>query len=104
MKKETFIAIINAIEQHMTKVSSNSELLAKVFDNCNSADFIPHTDISEQLIKLLVLEFDDKAEWISYYCYDLDFGKESYRLKVTDSDGNIIPLNNPEDLYNLLTK
>jgi len=46
---------------------------------------------------------DIVVSWIEYYCFELDFGKENYRLKVYDKDKNEIPLATAEDLYNILT-
>ena len=49
-------------------------------------------------------EFKDKSEhsWIEYYCYELDFGAENWRLKAYDENKKEIPLSNAEQLYNLL--
>ena len=44
---------------------------------------------------------DIVVSWIEYYCFELDFGKENYRLKVYDKDKNEIPLATAEDLYNI---
>ena len=44
---------------------------------------------------------EDSERWISYYCWEKDFGRDD-KLKVFDEDGKEIPLTSSEDLYNLL--
>lgn len=46
---------------------------------------------------------DKETEWISYYCWEKNFGRNS-KLKVTDKDGKEISLVSSEDLWNILVK
>lgn len=39
--------------------------------------------------------------WIEYYLWELNFGQENYRLKVT-SNGNEIKMSNASELYDFL--
>jgi hypothetical protein len=39
--------------------------------------------------------------WIKYFLWELDFGKENYRLKVTQ-DGKEIKMSSAGELYELL--
>ena len=48
----------------------------------------------------------DKNEWISYFVYELDFGKDyEYGSVTQEIDGQIcnVDISTPEKLYNLLT-
>ena len=104
MTKELFIECIEALSKQVEIDAKVSEHLAKAFPNTYAANLLPDNNIlSEIIIKILRTEFNDCCDWINYYCYELDFGKENYRLKVYDKEKEI-PLSIPEDLYNLLTK
>lgn len=53
----------------------------------------------EQLLKEAV---NDKGDWIPYYVYDLNFGRNWHPGCVTDADGNDIPLSNLDELWALI--
>lgn len=55
-----------------------------------------------EVIELLEKTLDDKDGWISYYIFELDFGKQNNRLQVKDTDGNIIPLKTIKDLWDII--
>lgn len=46
----------------------------------------------------------DRNEWISYFCFELNFGRKYKEGLVTDDNGNNISLETFDDLYTLLTK
>lgn len=71
----------------------------------NSVDgYIYQPDCTTSTLRLLHLIFNDadKEEWISYFCFDLDFGKKWKPNTIKSKDGLDIKLENYEDLYNLL--
>lgn len=45
---------------------------------------------------------DQDNHWLTYFMYDLNFGKDWEPGKVKDSEGNDIPLATIEDLWNVL--
>ena len=49
-------------------------------------------------------EFDTKynQSWIEYFCWDLNFGEENYRLKVYDKNQKEIPMSTPDELWEFL--
>lgn len=106
MEKQTFIDCVNALEKQTRQDIANSELLAKVFKDSHSANLLPDNHhLTNILIRILQEEFKDKTaahSWIEYYCYELDFGAENWRLKAYDENKKEIPLSNAEQLYNLL--
>lgn len=59
---------------------------------------------TETVIDLLKFIFNDKDQWINYWIFELDFGKDYEDGWVTQKDGTIIPLKTVEDLYDLLVK
>ena len=62
-----------------------------------------YPDCSKELIKLLTDVMDDEDEWIDYWCYELNFGRDWKRGYITDKDGNDIKLHTCWDLYKFLT-
>ena len=108
IKKETFISAIEAIEKQIKYDIDIATKLSVAFPNCFTANFMYDNHlISNALIKVLQEQMNDTElcehgqSWIEYYCFELDFGKENWRLKVTNN-GKEIPLSNPSQLYDLL--
>lgn len=102
MKKETFVSIINAIDAQYAKDKENAKLLEKVFPD---STIIPSycDELINTIIEALISEMsDEEEEWIDYYMYELDFGRENDRLKAYDKNGVEILLSKPEDLYDLI--
>ena len=90
MTKELFIECIEALSKQVEIDAEVSEHLAKAFPNTYAANLLPDNNIlSEIIIKILRTEFNDCCDWINYYCYELNFGKENYRLKVYDKEKEI---------------
>ena len=105
MEKQTFIDCIEALDNQYKLDISKAELLAKVFKDSTSGNLLPDNHfVTNILIRILQEEFNDKNShsWIEYYCYELDFGRENWRLKAYDENKKEIPLSNAEQLYNLL--
>ena len=45
---------------------------------------------------------NDEYDYISYFMWELDFGKDYTDGTITEADGTIIKLENASDLYNLI--
>lgn len=107
MTRELFVEAINALQSQYLYDIEVSQNLGKAFPDAFTANLLPNNNIlSEMLIKILQIETNDlkgRDSWINYFCYELNFGEENYRLKVYDNDV-IVPLSNANDLYDLLTK
>ena len=102
MKKEVFIAIINAIKAQREFDRAANEKMSEIFidfDGWYNTD-IAITPIEDALMK----EFDDENEWISYFMYDLDYGEDYTKDSVTEKDGTPIDLSTVEKLYDFLAK
>ena len=98
MKKETFVSIINAIDEQYANHKKNEKLLETVFPDSTII-------ISDELIGVIVDALKSEmvdSEWIDYYMYELNFGRKNGQLKVYDENRVEIPLSTPEDLYDLL--
>ncbi len=59
----------------------------------------------DSVIKLLHFYFgnSDIDDMISYFCFELNYGKKWKEGMLIDKDGNDIVLSTPSDLYNYLT-
>lgn len=73
----------------------------------NGADgYIYQPDCVDTTMKLLhnIFKEKDADEWISYFCFELDFGRKYKDGLVKDEFGKIIPLATFDDLYTLLAE
>ncbi|MEI2419115.1 hypothetical protein V6O07_02490 [Arthrospira platensis SPKY2] len=109
MKKELFIKSIEAIEKQMQYDISVAEKLAEVFPDSYSANLLPKNHLlQDALLEVLKVSMNDTElcpqgqSWIDYFCWELDFGKENYRLSVTNKSGKTIPMSNPGELWEFL--
>lgn len=103
ISKQQFIECIKSLQ---TVLDFQREILKTVRKYDSEADFgiFNYPSCDYELLKLLETLMNDDNGWISYFCYETDFGREWEVGDVTDEDGADIPLATAEDLWNLLTK
>ena len=107
MTRELFIKAINALEDQIKYDISVSEKLAGVFPNAHAVNLLPDNHIlHNMLVEVLKDAMNDnhKDSLIEYYMYELDFGKENYRLKVYGKNKKEIPMSNVNELYDALIR
>lgn len=109
MTRELFIEAIEAMEEQHKRDMQFSKHLGKAFPNAFEANLTPNNEpLQNALIKVLQVatsnHLDDKYNWISYFIWELDFGRKNDELKVYEKDGKEIPLSNAGELYDFLTK
>ena len=111
MKRETFIEAIKSIEQQIRFDIEVSEKLGEAFPNAYTANLLPDNHfVSNALMKVLQEEMNDTAVgedgqgWIEWFCFETDFGNESYRLQAFDENNQPIKMDNAGDLYDFLNK
>ena len=102
IKKELFVQTMNFLKER----SDAMDKLNKVFsDEFEDSVFYPYLKYDNQIIKLLATSFDYDDDvmydWISYYCFELDFGRK-HKLGDVTKNGTPIPLGTPEELYDML--
>ena len=110
MNRDLFIKAIDALEKQMKYDISVAEKLGEAFPNTHNANLLYDNHyLHNMIIEILQEAMNDKViepkvgySWIEYFCYELDFGKENYRLSVYDKDKNIIPMSNAGELYDFL--
>lgn len=102
VSKKIFIEIIEEVQ----KSYDYQERLNNFFDKNGVDGYIYQPDCICATIKLLHYIFGEKDidEWISYFCFELDFGRKYKDGLVLDKDGKNISLATIDDLYNLLTE
>lgn len=98
MTKEVFIETINFM-----KIRKDNEIVINNYLTIEFGDSIvyPYSRYEVQMVKVLENVFNDVSGWISYFIYELDFGRQWKPGTVTE-DGKDVPLSTPEELYNML--
>jgi len=109
MEKELFIRSVEALQKQIQYDISVSKLLGAAFPESHSANLLPKNHwLQNALLEVLQVAMNDTENcpmgqrWLMYYCWELDFGQENYRLKVTDKDGKNIPMSTPAELWEFL--
>ena len=99
--KQLFIEVMKDIEKQLVIDTKNHEAFSTLLEN----DYVSNLKniLYGTLLKLLTDLTNDIDAWIEHFIYELDFGKENWRLKVYDKDNNEIPLGTIEDLWNILS-
>lgn len=102
ISKEDFVSIMDDLQ----KTNDYQRGLNRYFKNNDVDGYIYQPDCSCSVIKLLHMIFSDADfnEWISYFCFELDFGRKWKPKIITEKDGTDIKLETSEDLYNYLSR
>ena len=53
------------------------------------------------IVDLLTELMDDKGDWLGYWLWECDSGKNP--MEITDSDDNIVPFTTLEEVYEWIT-
>lgn len=96
-KKEIFEKIINTLE----KININENILANDFDLELAKYNENFYEVIDNLIYMLYGK--EAAEVIFFYLYErINPDGTSNGYEVKDKDGNVLPLENPSDLWNVI--
>lgn len=104
LAKQEFVDIINRLRGATELVDKVEKLFRDSRENlecdfCNGAGLqISHEGI---VVKLLEKLLQDRGGNVSYFIYELDYGREYREGCVSDNNGNI-DISTPEKLYDLL--
>lgn len=107
MEKELFVKTIEALKKQRNYDIAFGKNMGKCFPNAFEANLLPNNDIlSNSIIEILECAMDDKKEgyhsWISWFCYETDFGEENLRLKAYDKNNKEILMRDAGDLFDYL--
>ena len=101
--KEEFCDYIKKIKEYFEFRSQLDNLLNTVIES---------PDLIDTCIRMLedIMGVDKSADWykdfgsdISYFIFELNFGKEWTENSITTKDGKSIDISTPEKLYDYLT-
>lgn len=60
-------------------------------------------DMADEIIKLLALLIDDKENWISWYCWEADFGRKNKDgFNIVEINGKEYKIDSTKKLWNLI--
>ena len=99
MTKEQFIKLMEVIKERYYTIEKIYDKLDDVFGSVGDL-FVDETSMTP-IIDVVSEIIEDNDKWIEWYVYDKNWGTDE-RLTVTDNDGNEIPSETLEDLWNLI--
>ena len=105
MTKKEFTQIIKKFQEVKTEIKRINEVVYSSSLN-NSLDTMPIGIDALETLWLDTIEkaVNDDGDWISYWIYELDFGKKAKKGTVQDGDGKNLPIKTISDLYNLIKR
>ena len=104
ISKQEFVDIINKLKAVNDFVDKTNEE-ARNLDDAIISDFFNASSLSishEQIVVQLLENIFDDTDIISWWLYDLDYGRKYENGCILDANGNIIDLSMPEKLYDYL--
>lgn len=107
MTKKLFIEALSFLEERSKFQEDLQNLLDEELEE--GFNFLyPYTKWENMLVRILEDEFEasfeggQRTDWISYFIYELEFGKKWEPGTITDSDGSDMDLSTSEKLYDFL--
>lgn len=106
ISKEQFVKIINRLKDTDDFVKETNNRARKLADSIESAEInamglaISHESI---VVELLEDMFND-SDYISWWLYDLEYGRDYKDGCIQDEKGKIIDLSTAEKLYDFLVE
>ena len=93
------------VMDNLISIKKDEDNLNKAFRKfCPDFNFICFSRQEELIVDLIKMLMGDEDDWIGYWLYELDCGKEAKKNSVQDKDGKNIPIKTLRDLYNIITK
>lgn len=99
MTREQFISILNRLKKQDDNDHAFSEHIGLAFPGCHSPIY-DNNELWLAVIEALSISLNDKYEYINWWIYETQFGKND--LGVYDNDGEEHFLHNPGELYDYL--
>ena len=89
---------------HMRAIDETMQLEDRLYQATQGTDVTIslYAPLADNVIRLLEILTDDQDNWIEYFVYELDSGREYTPDSVRDEYGCSIPLSTIEDLWKLL--
>ena len=101
MKEKTFVKIINGLEAEKNRQTLLNKQLKIIIGDEIQIFYLDKFE--DELFKALKDEFNDKDDWLGWWIYEKDFGKNK-KLTARYKNKKPIKLDTPEQLYKFLVK
>ena len=101
LSKEMFIKCINFMKERNDAMGKINEVFTEEFED---SIFYPYFKYENMLSQVLKDTMQDKGDWIEYFLYEGDYGRDLKPDSVTEADGTPIDITTPEKLYDFLVK
>lgn len=92
-------------EKYIKRIIKVCDASGKINAICRESGFdyvaLPEFGLVDDVIDLLSYITGDENEWVSWWCFEKDFGRD-YMCEAYDRNNNLIPTNTIKDLYNLI--
>lgn len=98
LSKKTFVETINFLKEQSEKVETFNKLGNEIFGDFDIYLFKDE----DRIVKLLAEAMDDRFEWLEYFIYENDYGKDLRPDSVQEADGTPIDITTAEKLYDFL--
>jgi hypothetical protein len=96
ISKENFIKYINKLKELYDIQNAINEA------GCKLENFtISFAEYEQIVVDILIDTFDDKEDWLSYYIYEINFGRD-YKPGTISINGKDVLMSNAGELYDLL--
>lgn len=102
LSKELFVKTLESIKKHRERETKFIEGLDALSPGTYN-DTLLYSSYESLVVELLQEAMDDKDEIISFFIYEMDFGKENPKISLLLNEQPIW-LPDSEALYNFLTK
>lgn len=99
LTKKDFVDYIEFIKERDEKMEQINNLFTDEFED---SIFYPYFKYEAKFVNLLKTVMHDDGDWIDYFIYERDYGKDLKLGDVTESDGTPIPMSTAEELYDFL--
>ncbi len=101
--KEHFVACINVLQE----ADDMARRINRIVQEYNRGDFISgyafsNTSTETKLIETLEIALKDKNHWISWWCFEADYGRDPDFIASVTWQGIEYNLDSPEKLYDFL--
>lgn len=99
---ESYINELKEIDEFQTQLDTLIRSYNK--SGRGQAEYIYLPTLFDSVIELLQKATGDNSEYINFWIYELDFGREYKKGSVKHVNGENIALKTTKDLWNLLTE
>lgn len=101
--KEHFVNCINVLKES-DDMARSINAVARTYGRGDFIDGYAFSDVDTEmkLIETLEAALNDKEHWISWFCIESDYGRETGYNTFVSYNGDKIEINSPESLYDFL--